>query len=418
MSQEPSETLLFPYRVLDLTDEKGFLCGKILGDMGADVVKIEPPGGDPSRRIGPFYKDIPDPEKSLYWFAYNTSKRGITLNIETADGRELFKRLVGRADLVIESSPPGTMEGLGLGYAVLRELNPGLILTSITPYGQDGPYRDYKGADIVCWALGGMAFLCGDPDRAPLQVSFPQSYLHAAAEAAAASNLALYHRKNTGEGQHIDVSAQACVPWCTMNALEFWPLNRSIITRAGPYRHRPAVNARDRQIWPCKDGYVHFLMMGGIVADYMTRLVAWMDEEGAADEYIKEIKWAEFDMAYLPQSVYDALEEPIGKFFMRYTMKELYEEAVRRRVQLYPVCNAREIVESPQLEARNFWQEVEHPELKTTITYPGAFLKVTGAKCGISRRAPLIGEHNEEIFCGELGLKREELVLLRQAGVI
>jgi crotonobetainyl-CoA:carnitine CoA-transferase CaiB-like acyl-CoA transferase len=203
-----------------------------------------------------------------------------------------------------------------------------------------------------------------------------------------------------------------------MNALEFWPLNQSVITRAGPYRYRPAVNAKDRQNWPSKDGYVHFLMMGGIVAGYMTQLVKWMDEEGAADDYIKGIKWAEFDMAYLPQSVYDALEEPIGKFFLRYTMKELYDEAVRRRIQLYPVCNAREIAESPQLEARDFWQKVEHLELKTSITYPGAFLKMTGAKCGISRRAPLIGEHNEEIYCGELGLARDELALLRQADVI
>src|SRR3990170_3305135 len=166
-----AEGMLSPYRVLDLTDEKGLLCGKILGDLGADVIKIERPGGDPARRIGPFYHDEPHPEKSLFWFAFNTSKRGITLNIETADGQEIFKRLVQTADFVIETFPPGYLAKLGLGYSDLEKINPGIILVSITPFGQTGPYKDWKGADIVAWATGGDMAPWGEPDRPPIRIS-------------------------------------------------------------------------------------------------------------------------------------------------------------------------------------------------------------------------------------------------------
>ena len=162
-----SAGMLDQYRILDLTDEKGLLCAKLLGDLGADVIKIERPGGDPARNVGPFYHDEPDPEKSLFWFAFNTSKRGIILDIETAEGQGAFKRLVASADFVIESFPPGYMDKLGLGYLALEKINPGIILVSITPFGQTGPYRDYKTSDIVAWAMGGQMYSWGDADRPP-----------------------------------------------------------------------------------------------------------------------------------------------------------------------------------------------------------------------------------------------------------
>ena len=146
---EKAENMLGPYRVLDMADEKGLLCGKLLGDLGADVVKIEKPGGDPARKLEPFYHDEPDPEKSLFWFALNTSKRGITLDIETADGRGIFKKLVKSADFVIETFPPGYLDGLGLGYPELEKINPGIIMVSITPFGQAGPYK--PGGWVVRW---------------------------------------------------------------------------------------------------------------------------------------------------------------------------------------------------------------------------------------------------------------------------
>jgi benzylsuccinate CoA-transferase BbsE subunit len=204
-----TESMLSPYRVLDLTDEKGLLCGKILGDMGADVIKIEKPGGDAARSIGPFYHDEPHSEKSLFWFSLNTSKRGITLNIETADGREIFKRLVQTADFVIESFAPGYLDKLGLGYMALDKIKPGIIMVSITPFGQTGPYRDYKTSDIVAWAMSGEMSGWGDIDRPPVRISnHSQSYLNAAADGAIGALVALYQRWAMGEGQHIDVSIQ------------------------------------------------------------------------------------------------------------------------------------------------------------------------------------------------------------------
>ena len=155
-----SEGSLSPYRVLDLTDEKGFLCGRIFAEQGADVVKIEPPEGDPARKVGPFYQNIPDPEKSLFWFAYNAGKRGITLNINSQEGQDIIKRLVKTADFLVESFTPGYMEGLGLGYRELEKINPRLIMASITPFGQTGPYAHWKGPDIVPWAMGGYMWMC------------------------------------------------------------------------------------------------------------------------------------------------------------------------------------------------------------------------------------------------------------------
>ena len=191
MSEEHTpQSLLAPFRALDITDEKGFLCGKVLGDLGADVIKIEKPGGDPARSIGPFYHDIPDPEKSLYWFAFNMNKRGITLDIETADGQQIFKKLATTADFVIGSFPPGYMDKLGLGYSALSEINPQTIVTSITPFGQTGPYQDFKGSDIVAMAMSGLMYLIGDPDRPPVRISFPQAYLHAGVEGAVGSMVA------------------------------------------------------------------------------------------------------------------------------------------------------------------------------------------------------------------------------------
>lgn len=221
---EGATTFLAGYRVLDLTDEKGHLCGKLLGDLGADVIKIEPPGGDPGRCRGPFYKDIPDPEKSLQWFFTGLNKRGITLNIETVDGRELFKRLVRTADFLIESYEPGYMESLDLGYEALEKVNPAIIMTSITHFGQRGPYAHYKASDLVGVSMGGLARLFGELNGPPTRISAPQYYFLGAAQGAVGSMVAHYHRELTGEGQHVDVSCQQAVLLALRIAAETWDL--------------------------------------------------------------------------------------------------------------------------------------------------------------------------------------------------
>ena len=181
-------------RVLDLTGDGRMLCGKILGDLGADVIQIEPPGGSPSRESGPFYHDTPDPERSLTWFFLGLNKRGVTLNLEAAAGREVFKKLVKTADFVVESFAPGYMDSLGLGYRDLAKTSPAIIVTSITPFGQTGPLAGYKAPDLVGVSLSGMVRLYGEFEGPPNRISAPQFYFLGALHGALGSMMAHYHR--------------------------------------------------------------------------------------------------------------------------------------------------------------------------------------------------------------------------------
>ena len=412
------ESPLEGYRALDLTDDKGFLCGRILGDLGIDVIKVELPGGDPSRRIGPFYNDIPDPEKSLYWFAYNANKRGITLNIESRDGEEIFKKLVKKSHFVIESYSPGFMDSLGLGYSSLSQISPTIILTSITPFGQTGPYCHYKVSDIVEMGMCGLMNLCGDPDLPPVCISFPQAYLHGGAEAAVQTMVAHYYRETTGQGQWVDVSIQQSAFMATFNAPWFWELNQVILKRAGAWRTGLTSGVLQRQIWPCKDGYVNFPVYGGaLVARTNRRLAEWMDREGISDDFFRGIDWDTFDMGQVTQELWGHMERLMVKFFQAHTKEELYSEALRLNIMIYPVSTPEDIAENKQLEARGYWLQLEHPELGETLTYPGAAIKASLTPMQLERRAPLIGEHNEEIY-GELGLSQGDLLILKQTGVI
>lgn len=415
---KPEENIgmLSPYRALDLTDEKGFLCGKLLGDLGADVIKIERPGGDPARSIGPFYKDIPDHEKSLYWFAFNTNKRGITLDIQRADGQEVFKRLVKTADIVVESFPVGYMDKLGLGYSVLSQINPRIIMTSITPFGQSGPYKDYKASDLIIMAMAGIAYASGDRDRPPVRISFPQSYQFAGAEAAVGTLMALHHRSLTGEGQLVDISTYWSVIPAQYDVLTWWITTRRIYRRQGPLRIRPQTGVKFQQTWPCKDGFVTFYYFGGLMgASGNVALVEWMESEGFDCGFMRDIDWKVFDWAKVTQEEVNRMEEPTGKFFMSHTKEELYNGAVEGGIMLYPVSTPKDMVESHQLAAREYWVELEHPELDAKITYPGPFVKTFETSW---RRAPLVGEHNEDIYERELGLPKEELTVLKQREII
>lgn len=418
MIQHNTRGMLNPYRVLDMADEKGLLCGKLLGDLGADVIKIEKPGGEPSRSIGPFYHDEPDPEKSLFWFALNTSKRGITLDIETADGQDIFKKLVKSADFIIESFSPGYLDRLGLGYSVLEKINPRIILVSISPFGQTGPYRDYKAPDIVAWALGGRMYPMGDADRPPVRISHhSQAYLHAGAEAAVGALLALAYRDMTGEGQQVDVSIQESVAqllWATCD----WDAVKAI-PRRGQSRYSKRGVRLLPWVWQCKDGLVVWLYWGGAQGPRRSPpFVNFMDSEGMADDFLKGFDWARFQHDTATQEIADRLVKPAEKFFMKHTKKELLDGAVKFNAMIGPVATTTDILESAQLASRGFWQKVEHPELGTTIKYPGAFAHSTELPAEISLRAPLIGEHNEEIYVKELGLSKEELVILKEAKVI
>lgn len=416
MTQKKTEGMLAPYRVLDLTDEKGWVGGKMLGDLGADVIKIEPPGGDPGRNIGPFYNDEPNAEKSLYWFSFNNSKRGITLDIEKDDGKEIFKKLVKTADFIIESSSPGHMDKLGLGYSDLEKFNRGIIMVSITPFGQNGPYKDYKTSDITAWAMGGMMYIHGDAGRPPVRMSHhSHAYMHAGAEAAAGALMALYHRGTTGEGQHVDVSIQECVARAgELGTTIPWQMSHVVRKRG---ERQSAMNIPS--VWECKDGYVVFIYWTGAAGKTASgAFVKWMDSEGLATDFLKGINWETLDYTKTTQETLDRIAEPTAKFIKTHTKAELYAGGVKSHTLIYPIADISDTMHDIQLESRGFWSQVEHPELGTTIKYPGAFAISSEISPRVSRRAPLIGEHNREIYEEELKISRSKLVMLKQAQVI
>tara|TARA_B100000809_G_scaffold195475_1_gene194864 strand:- start:1505 stop:2782 length:1278 start_codon:yes stop_codon:yes gene_type:complete len=411
--------LLAPYRVLDLTDERGLLAGKILADLGADVVQIEPPGGNPARNIGPFYGDDPQPEKSLFWWAYAANKRSITLDLEQKGGQALLKKMVAEADFLVESFAPGYLDTLGLGYDLLAEINPKLVMVSITPFGQDGPYSNYQATDIVGMALGGFMYLTGDDDRAPIRISFPHFYLHGGAAGATAAMLAHTYRITSGQGQYVDVSCQQAVAKTLAHAPQIWDIEGAILKRMGVYRQTSGEN-RVRINWPCRDGYVNYMVQGGSVA-YSTRaLLEWMKEDNFDTADLDIIDWEKMGYGAITPELMDQLGGPLGDFFKGHTRAELVQGSLDRRILLFPVATPSALQDHPQLEARGYFKELEHPELGATVQYPGAFVKSGdgGDIAGIYRRPPLIGEHNTVIFQGELGITGSELESLKRSGII
>jgi len=422
---EKEKTLLSGCRILDLTDEKGNFCGKVLGDYGADVIKVEQPAGDPARRLGPFYKDSGDPEESLSWFACNTSKRGITLNLESREGRDIFLQLVKTADILVESFMPGYMDGLGLGYSDLCPIKPDLVMTSITPFGQTGPYAHYQATDLIGVSMGGLTRLLGDLGRPPVRMSCdPQAYLHAGLQGATGSMMAYYHRELSGEGQHVDVSIQAAVVLALMHAPEIQELMKVNVIGTGQFfisvRPEPHGILFTRLILPCKDGYVFCTFGGGAfggMVDSSIALVKWANEQGMLSEF-KDFDFTKWDTSTMTQEEQDRMYEIVGEFLKTKTKAELYEEAVKRGIMLAPCNNIEDITKNAQLEVRKFWEPIEHPELGKTITYPGAPVKMTETPWRMSRRAPLIGEHNEEVYLKELGLTRERFEALKADNVI
>ncbi len=418
-------------RVLDLAGEPGAYCGKLLADTGADVIKVEPPGGDPARRIGPFFHDEVDPEKSLYFFAANTSKRSITLDVGQADGRALLKRLVRKADVLIETYPPGYLDDLGLGYGVLSRTNPGLIHCSITGFGLWGPRAHYQSSDLVAIAMSGMMYLAGYPDRAPERPYGNQAYYCASIQAANGILTALLHRDGGGEGQMVEVSLQEALSLNQETAMQYWDIRKELRRRIGGEHRMPGIGT-----YQCQDGYV-FLMIG--VPGFgqpLSTLIQWMAEEEVAEDLLSD-EWKELfgkiDLRLVGQ-MYQGQADPaliaewrprfehvdgiVSRFVGERSKRELYEEGQKRGLLVAPVNNPRDIVESPQLNHRRWFAEVQHPELDGAITYPGPPYRLGETPWRIARRPPLIGEHNREVYIDELGLSAEQLAALSAAGAV
>ena len=393
------------YRILDLCDEKGVLCTKIMADLGADVIKIEPPSGDRLRFQGPFYDNKADAEKSLCFWYFHANKRSVTLNLATSDGQALFRQLIKTADVLVETLSPGMLDAIGLGYTQLRGLHPGLIMTSITGFGSTGPYSAYQSSDLVALAMGGLMYLCGQPDGPPVPPGASQGAHLAALNGVTGTLIALWHRETTGEGQHVDVSMQAAVANTLETTHQTYDFNGEIRRRHG-YRREGAA-----YILACQDGYIALLCASKLG---WPPLVAWMQEEGCGDGVSDERLRDDLYRYEHDAEVYAALQA----FFASKTKQDIYTEAQRRRLPLAPVNTPRDLVESPQLQARGFFVEVEHPELGATVVYPGAPYTLSKTPWQMRSRPPLLGEHNESIYGRELGLTHDHLRTLRAGGII
>ena len=375
--------MLTGLRVLDLSDQKASFCSKLLADLQATVVKVESPWGDPSRRIGPFLGNQPHPDGSLFFCYHNTNKLGITLDLETPQGRDRFRRLAGGADVVVETFPPDYLEQLKLGYQCLSRVNPGLILVSVTGFGRSGPHRHYKSSDIIASATGGQMHVCGARDTPPLKPHGEQSYYAASLFAAAGVLVALRERRRSGRGQHVDVSTQEAVAATLEHVLVRYFYDGVVPGREGPLQADGSVC-----LLPCKDGYL--LVLPGLSWDI---LADWLDSEGMAGD-LKEERWRREEYRrHHARHVVDIL----SRWTRLHTRAELYELAQLMRLPWAPVASPEEMVNSPQLSSRGFFTTVEHPEQGQSYVYPGRPYRLS-THPPRTTRAPAAAGSNDDIL--------------------
>jgi crotonobetainyl-CoA:carnitine CoA-transferase CaiB-like acyl-CoA transferase len=357
----------------------------------------------------------------LFWWAYNRNKRSITLDITSGDGQAILRRLAASAHFVIESDTPGVLAAYGLGYDDLAALNPALVYVSITPFGQDGPKARYADSDLIILAAGGPLVLTGDDDRPPVRVRVPQAYLHASAEAAVAALIAHHERQHSGRGQHVDVSAQQAVAQATQSGILAIPLHANELQRlSGGVR---VGELRIRLVWPAQDGYVGILyFFGAALGPFTRRLMEWIYEEGFCDEATRDKNWRAYLELLLtgeePLAEYERLKLVVEAFTQTKTKAELFRVALERGLLIAPVTTIAEVVESPQLAARDYWQHVEHPELGQAFRYPGAFAQFSATPITYRRRPPSVGEHNREIYMDELGFTARQFEALQSKGIV
>jgi benzylsuccinate CoA-transferase BbsE subunit len=378
-------------RVVDMGGSLGNYCGKLLAELGAEVTLVEPRAGSELRRRTPLMPDLRGGSESAAFMYLNTGKRGVVADLDRDEDLPFLGALLAGADIVIESETPGALTARGLGWSQLAPDNPRLVMTSITPFGQTGPYADFASSDIVCLALGGLLSLTGYGDGPPMQICGEQSHVMANIYAAVASMLALLHAERTGQGQHVDVSVQACVATALENAPQFYDLE-------GIVRGRPNGTQRHAGtgIYACADGYV-YLYVGGIASGrFWDRLVAWLIEacipeaDGLASERWSDRAFLETDGA---KTMFAAIFDRLAG---RATKAELYAEGQGRGIPLCPVNGVEDLVGSPQLGARGFFEPVPGPD-GAVHSWPGAPYRLSITPWELGGPAPTLGQHDREI---------------------
>jgi crotonobetainyl-CoA:carnitine CoA-transferase CaiB-like acyl-CoA transferase len=376
-----SALMLSPYRVVDLTDHRANLAGLILAQLGAEVIAVEPPGGSAARRQGPFAGDVVDPERSLVHWSYNRGKRSVEWDLvgSPAD-RESFRSLVAGADILIDNEAPGALAAMGLDPADLAAVNPALVHVSVTPFGQDGPKAGYASSDLVLMAAGGYLALTGDEDRAPVRISLPQAWHHAAADAADAALIALVERRRSGLGQFVDVSVQASVLQATQSMVLSHPFGAPKVVRIAGGLKMPPLDLR--LVWRCKDGHVTVaFLFGSSIGPFSERLFRWVHEEGFCDAATLDKDWIAFavhvDEGRETVEEFERLKSCLAAFLATKTKAELLEESLRRRLLIAPVTTVADVADSPQLAFREYWEEVAVPALTEPVRMPGAITKAS-----------------------------------------
>jgi len=387
--------VLSGYRVLDLSDHRGQLAGQILSDLGAEVILVEPPGGSPARAEGPFVDGCEgDPARSLWFWAYNRGKRSVVLDLDSPAGREELRRLARHADVLIESEAPGVMASRGLGPEDLARENPALVYTSITPFGQTGPKAGWAATDLTVVAAGVQLGMMGDEDRPPVRIPLDQSFLHAAADAAVGSLVALRERARSGRGQHVDVSAQAAVLQATQSFALSHLYRASPVTRTAGGTKVGPFHVRLRS--PAADGHVSTtILFGEAIGPFSKRLFDWIHAEGECDDSDLEIDWLNFVEGVvtgrIPASEYDRIQDVAAAFTGRRTKADLLREALARRLLIVPIATVADVVESEQYAARAYWRSIEVPELGRAIRFPGPFATLSATPLDTGHPAPALG---------------------------
>jgi benzylsuccinate CoA-transferase BbsE subunit len=387
-------------RVLDLADETGALAGKLLADLGARVVAVEPPGGARMRRVPPFWEGVPHPHRSLFFWFYNTSKRSITLDRRRPEGAHLLARLAAAADVLIDSGPPADL----VDAATLRTANPGLIVAAITPFGLHGPYRAWRASDTVAQAMGGMLCVNGHPRRSPLRSLGLQAYHHAGIFAAIGIVSALLARERTGRGQDVDVSLQAAVAGALEHVPGLWHQMGLIAARQGTLHW-----TRYFRVGRCRDGHVMHCTLGD-----WTSLVEWLRADGMAEDLV-DPGWD--DLLHRRQHA-EHLFDVLDRWALGYTVAELVEGAQLRRIPYAAVRAPEALLTDPHLAARGFFVPIEHPDLGITVPYPGAPFRLGRGPWRIRRRPPLVGEDNAEVYGEDLALDAAALDRLAARGIL
>ena len=385
--------MLSSYRVLDLTDHRGEIAGMILGDLGADVIRVEPPNGSEGRRQGPLHDAGPELERSFQFRAYNRNKRSICVDLERGDERAIFLELVAGADFVLESAPPSLLEERGLGFDQLCQANPRIVAVQITPFGSDGPYAAMPACDLTIAALGGPMSLQGVAERAPVRVSVPQVWRHAGAEAATAALVAHSRMLATGEAQQVDVSAQSAMSWTMMNGMAAAAVDRDY-DRMGSMLQLGVATLPC--VFPCRDGYV----VAAVGGSSLSPMIQWLIETDNVDASWAEEDWTTYQQRVLSgQPVSKSLPEIFAAmvgFLQARSKAELLHGGLERAITLAPVNNVSDLLAFEHLGERGSFERVSLPDGKSVRT-PGPFARATHTPLTTRRESPRLDEHGAEI---------------------